>query len=76
VKSKVDYIKIQGHPSLIKDLSTGAILNINNDAIVQARMKKSREKEKEKELIELKNDVSEIKKMLIELSKKMVEQNG
>ena len=76
MKSKVDYIKIQGHPSLIKDLSTGAILNINNDAIVQARMKKSREKEKEKELIELKNDVSEIKKMLIELSKKMVEQNG
>ena len=30
----------------------------------------------EKELVELKNDVSEIKKMLAQLTEKMVESNG
>ena len=49
MKKKVDYVKIQGHPNLAKDLETGAIL---------------------------KNDVSEIKQMIAELTKKMVEQNG
>lgn len=76
MRSKVEYVKIQGHPNLAKDLKSGAILNINNESITLARMKKKREKEKEEELIELKNDVSEIKKMLTELSKKMVESNG
>lgn len=76
VKSKINSIKIQGHPHLVKDLNSGAILNINSDAINRARIKKKLDAEKEKELAELKNDVSEIKQMLAQITKKMVESNG
>ena len=75
MKSKINSIKIQGHPNLVKDLNSGAILNINSDAINRARMKKKLDAEKEKELAELKNDVSEIKQMLAQITKKMVEPN-
>lgn len=70
------YIPIEGQSELVKDISSGAILNINSDAINKARMRKVLEAEKEKELVELKNDVSEIKQMLSQLTKKMVEPNG
>jgi|TARA_R110000823_G_scaffold290960_3_gene409258 hypothetical protein len=73
---KRQYIPIEGQSELVKDISSGAILNINSDAINKARMRKVREAEKEKELVELKNDVSEIKQMLSQLTKKMVEPNG
>ena len=73
---KRQYIPIEGQSELVKDISSGAILNINSDAINKARMRKIREAEKEKELVELKNDVSEIKQMLSQLTKKMVEPNG
>jgi hypothetical protein len=72
---KRQYIPIEGQSELVKDISSGAILNINSDAINKARMRKVREDEKEKELVELKNDVSEIKQMLSQLTKKMVEPN-
>jgi len=73
---KRQYIPIEGQSELVKDISSGAVLNINSDAINKARMRKVREAEKEKELVELKNDVSEIKQMLSQLTKKMVEPNG
>ena len=72
---KRQYIQIEGQSALVKDISSGAVLNVNNDSINKARSRKIREAEKEKELVELKNDVSEIKKMLSALTKKMVESN-
>tara|TARA_B100000768_G_scaffold39913_1_gene38781 strand:- start:60686 stop:60910 length:225 start_codon:yes stop_codon:yes gene_type:complete len=73
---KRQYIQIEGQSALVQDISSGAILNVNNESINKARNRKIREAEKEKELVELKNDVSEIKKMLSALTKKMVDQNG
>lgn len=73
---KRQYIQIEGQSALVKDISSGAVLNVNDDSINKARSRKIREAEKEKELVELKNDVSEIKKMLSALTKKMVDQNG
>jgi len=76
MKTGINYVKIQGHSNLVKDMKTGAILNVDNETITKARAKKKREQVAEEELIELKNDVSDIKKMLLELTKKMVESNG
>jgi len=73
---KRQYIQIEGQSALVKDISSGAVLNVNNESINKARSRKIREAEKEKELAELKNDVSEIKQMLSALTKKMVDQNG
>ena len=61
------YKKVDGHESLVRDLSTGAILNINKDEISAARRRKLERKQKEKEFEDLKNDVTEIKSMLQKL---------
>lgn len=64
------YIPVDGHPNLVRDRQTNAILNINNDDI-QTKMKVRAAKLKEREEIEtLKNDVQEIKSLLIKLLEK------
>lgn len=64
-------LKVDGNPGLARDKDTGAILNINNNEIRQARKrKKVWQEEKEKterlsqEVSELKNDMHEIKSLL------------
>ena len=61
------YLKVGGNNSLVRDTSTGAILNINKDEISAARRRKLERKQKEKEFEDLKNDVTEIKSMLQKL---------
>ena len=61
------YLKVEGNNSLVRDTSTGAILNINKDEISAARRRKLERKQKEKEFEDLKNDVTEIKSMLQKL---------
>ena len=61
------YLKVEGNNSLVRDTSTGAILNINKDEISAARRRKLERKQKEKEFEDLKNDVTEMKSMLQKL---------
>ena len=65
------YKKIEGHSSLVRDASTGAILNINKDEISAARKRKLERKQKEKEFEELKNEVGDIKNMLNQIIEKL-----
>jgi hypothetical protein len=69
---------VEGHSSLVKDLSTGAILNTNKEEIQRAReMKKrviaKREKEKamQEDIADLKKEFSELK----DLIKTMIEKH-
>jgi len=66
-----NYANVKDSPGLVRDKNTGAILNINNNEIRQARKrKKVWQEEKEKteklsqEVNDLKNDISEIKSIL------------
>ena len=52
-------IKVEGHGDLVKDESSGAVLNIDRAQIAQARFRKKQWKEKEDELASIKNDISE-----------------
>ncbi len=61
------YKDVEGHSSLVRDASTGAILNINKDEISAARRRKLERKQKEKDFEDLKNDVTEMKSMLQKL---------
>lgn len=61
------YKDVEGHSNLVRDTSTGAILNINKDEISAARKRKLGKRQKEKEFEDLKNDVTEIKSMLQKL---------
>ena len=65
------YLKVEGNHNLVRDTSTGAILNINKDEISAARKRKLERKQKEKEFEELKNEVGEIKNMLNQIIEKL-----
>ena len=67
----MDYIEVEGHPGLVRDKKTGVILNTNEQQVEAARARKKAWKEKEKELNELKNDVSELKDMMKQILEKM-----
>jgi len=60
-------IPIEGHKNLFRDEKTGAIVNSDTFEYNQyIRMKKERQKQKD-EITELKNDVQQIKNLLMEL---------
>ena len=64
------YLPVEGNSDLVKDLSTGAILNTSSNIAVARRAKEAR-KQKEQELIELKKEVKELKSMLSVLLNKL-----
>jgi tetrahydromethanopterin S-methyltransferase subunit B len=65
------YLKVEGNSNLVRDTSTGAILNINKDEISAARKRKLERKQKEQEFDNLKDEVSDIKKMLTQIIEKL-----
>ena len=65
------YKKVEGNSDLVRDTSTGAILNINKDEISAARRRKLERKQKEKEFEDLKNEVGDIKNMLTKIIEKL-----
>ena len=65
--NKERYIQVEGNSGLVRDRTTGAILNANSTEIQKARLKKNKEKQQEQEIRELKKDVSEIKVLLTKL---------
>ena len=65
------YKNVEGYQGLVRDTSTGAILNINKDEISAARKRKLERRQKEKEFEELKNEVSDIKIMLTKIIEKI-----
>jgi len=71
-----NYAEVEGYPHLVRDMDTGALLNINFDAVRQFREQKKlkskikqRELQTEERLTLLENDISEIKSMISELIK-------
>jgi hypothetical protein len=66
----MSFDKIKGDTSFVRDTTTGAILNINSNELDQARERKTLRKQKEQEFENLKNEVSEIKELLLKLVEK------
>lgn len=69
-----DFLKVEGHASLIRDTSTGAILNNNRteyeEYLHQKRKAEAREVEisqHTEDINNIKNDLSDIKKLLKQL---------
>ena len=65
------FVKVDGHNGLVRDTSTGAILNINKDEITAARKRKLERRKKEQEFEDLKNEVGDIKNMLTKIIEKL-----
>jgi len=66
----MSFKKVEGHVGYVKD-ENGIVLNVNNNEIEAARKRKQLMREKDKEINELKDDVSDIKKMLTQIVEKL-----
>jgi len=64
----MSYIKVSGHDGLVRDETTGAILN-HDDSAIQARRKQRQLNSALDDINILKDEVSEIKSLLRELIK-------
>ena len=64
------YIKVDGHPGLVRDRSSGAILNTNHNEMDNARRRKNAWKKQQEELNSLREDVAAMKAMLSQLLEK------
>lgn len=63
----MNYLKVKDSEELVRDTSSSAILNTDNDALQAYKAKKSRDARIEKLLVEheeFKNDLQEIKSLL------------
>lgn len=69
------YAKVEGHPNLLRDLTTNAIINtdqLSSDQYTKLKNKKSQEKQKIEKLSsdveDLKSSIEEIKNLLRSIS--------
>lgn len=67
---KKNLIMVEGSNGL-RDVNTGAIVNINKEEINAAREAKKRRKNKDAEFEQLKNEVGEMKELLNKLVEKL-----
>ncbi len=58
------FLKVKGSPGYIKDTNSGLVLNVNKEEIEAARKRKALRQQQEQDINNLKNEVSDIKKML------------
>ena len=64
----MDYLKVEGHDGLVRDQNTGAIIN-KDDSAIEARRKSKQLGSALDDINTLKNEVSELKFLLRELTK-------
>lgn len=64
------FVQVEHHPDLVRDLETGAILNINTDNIRKQKEILQQKRRERQEIDQLKNDVGEIKSLLQQLLEK------
>lgn len=61
--------RIKENPDLVKDTSSGAVINTNNNAFAKRRMQMLDQRNKEERFEQMEQDIAEIKKLLKGLSK-------
>ena len=66
----MSYAPVQDKPGYVKNSDTGVILNINKTEVEQARERKRLRKQKDQELEDIKNDIRDLKEMVLKLIEK------
>ena len=64
-------IKVENNESFVRDLNSGAIININSTQAEIVRKKKAAKLQQQQEMSELKGEVAEIKELLNKLIEKL-----
>jgi len=70
----IDFLKVEGHASLVRDTATGAILNNNRTEYEEYLFQKKKTESREAEISQhtedinnIKNELSDIKQLLLQL---------
>lgn len=63
--------QVEGHPGLVKDISTGVVLNMNRSEIESAKARKKARKEQEQEMSDLKKEMGDLKDMMKRILEKL-----
>ena len=62
----MSYVKIKDNEDLVRDQNSSAVLNVDTDALSKYKEKRTTKK-KDREIEDLKRDVSEIKSLLLQM---------
>ena len=62
-----DTVKVQGHPHLVRDLKSQAIINTDSDAYARYMARKRKQQVKDDEVRQVIRDVNELKTELREI---------
>ena len=60
-------LKVQGHPNLVRDLKTQAIVNVDSDAYARYMARKKKQQAKDDELKDVVREINTIKAEMIEI---------
>ena len=71
--SEKDYVPVEGHPNLVRDQKSGAVLNIDRSAIQIAKEQKRLRRKKDSETRHLHERVLVLEKVVLELRKQIEE---
>lgn len=71
-----DYLEVEGRSDLVRDTYSRAIINTDKGAYEAVLAKRKLALQKNKEITELRNDVSELKDLVHKLIDKMEDNNG
>ena len=63
--------KIEGQPNLIRDDSNMAIINKDTSTLIKARMLKERYRNQDSEINTLREEVQEMKQILLQINEKL-----
>lgn len=63
--------KVEGNPSLIRDLNNGAILNVDSLAVKRAKEAKAQRNKNKQEIKDIKSEISELKFMMQQILEKL-----
>lgn len=64
------YLKVDGHPGLVRDAESGAILNINTHEIEKRKVLRSAKRKERERVDKLESEIGEIKSLLQQLLEK------
>ena len=68
-----DSVKVEGHTSLVRDLKSQAIINTDSDAYARYMARKRKQKVQNDALREVIRDVNELKIEMKEIKKQLIE---
>jgi hypothetical protein len=67
-----DTAKVQGHTSLVRDLKSQAIINTDSDAYARYMARKAKQQNKDDEVRSVIRDVNELKNEMIEIKNLLI----